>query len=323
VAACLPALVGSGDARVAFFAKRDLLGETGKPVEGLWTLKDAERILRKQLPGGGWRYPNPHAKESSPLQDYDQLETYRRLGQLVEQFGFDRSHQAISAAAEFLFRKQTDGGDFRGIYGRQYTPNYTAGIVELLAKAGYAGDPRIERAFRWLLAERQADGGWAIPFRTSKQRFQSKATHNAIRSPTTLEPDLAKPSSAMVTGVVLRAFAAHKDRRKSPEARKAAELLPPRFFRRDAYVDRGSPDYWERVTFPFWFTDIVSALDSLSLVNPALKKREVTHALSWLRGRQSKSGLFELRLLKTGDPMLKYWESLAVCRVLGRYQMAA
>jgi len=319
VNACLPALVGCADSRIAFFARRDLLGTEGEPIENLWVLDGARHILMKQLSSGAWRYPNPRAKELSPLQDYDQLETYRRLGQLVEQFGFDRSHGAIAAAAEFLFKRQTAEGDFRGIYGRQYTPNYSAGIAELLVKAGYGKDPRIGKAFRWLLSERQADGGWAIPFRTSNQKFMSRATHNAIRSLATLEPDHGKPSSAMITGVVLRAFAAHKDLGNSAEAHEAAELLPPRFFKRDTYIDRGAPEYWKRVTFPFWFTDIVSALDSLSLMRPPVRGKEVSAAVSWLRETRTRSGLFELRLLRTGDPALKYWESLAVCRVLKRY----
>jgi len=257
----------------------------------------------------------------SPLQDYDQLETYRRLGQLVEEYGFSRVHNAIEKAAEFLFERQTEAGDFRGIYGRQYTPNYTGGILELLVKTGYGQDPRVEKAFRWLLNVRQKDGGWAIPFRTSKAQFTSRATHHAIRAEEPLEPDLTRPSSAMVTGIVLRAFAAHERHRRSLAAHRAADLLHPRFFKRDTYIDRGTPEYWERVTFPFWFTDIVSALDSLSKLEPKpVFNAKVAQALLWLRGRQTKSGLFELNLLKTGDPMLRYWESLAVCRVLLRYQ---
>jgi hypothetical protein len=317
---CLPALLGCGDTRIVCFTRRDLLDEDSISIEELWNLESARQILRKQLPSGCWRYPNARAKEASPLQDYDQLETYRRLGQLVELFGFNKAHPAVERTAGFLFEKQTVIGDFRGIYGRQYTPNYSAGIVELLVKAGYRGDARIEKAFKWLVSMRQEDGGWAIPFRTSKKQFRSRATHKAIRSSETMEPDLTRPSSAMVTGVVLRAFVADRSRRRCYAARKAAELLPPKFFKRDNYIDRGTPEYWESVTFPFWFTDIVSALDSLSLLKPTpLFDDSVSEALLWLLNHQSQSGLFELRLLKTGTPMLKYWESLAVCRILRRY----
>jgi hypothetical protein len=273
------------------------------------------------MPEGSWRYPDPRAKQRSPLQDYDQLETYRRLGQLVEKHGMNRAHPAIELCAEFLFGKQTEEGDFRGIYGRQYTPNYTAGILELLIKAGYADDARTERVFRWLLSTRQEDGGWAIPLRTAGWNYQRGGTHSAIGSRATISPDPSRASSHLVTGVVLRAFAAHPEYRMRTEARNTAEFLTSRFFRRDAYVDRGAPEYWERVAFPFWFTDIVSALDSISLIGRTpIRNEETTRALSWLLKRQSANGLFDLKLLKTGDPMLKYWVALAVCRILKRYQ---
>ena len=309
-----------GDRAVSFFARRDLLGEDPGRVEALWELPYARSVLRRQLPQGHWRYPNPRARERSPLQDYDQLETYRRLGQLVEKCGMDRSHPAIRSAAEYLFGRQTEDGDFRGIYGRQYTPNYSAGITELLVKAGYGGDGRIVKSFRWLLSNRQDDGGWAIPFRTAAGRARGRVTHLAITSTTTAQPDRCRPSSHMVTGVVLRAFAAHESYRMVPEARAAALLLPPRFFRRDAYVDRGAPEFWARVTFPFWFTDVVSALDSLSLLGARpLHDGNVSRALSWLLRRQARDGTFALKLLKTGDPLLRWWETLAVARVFTRY----
>jgi len=313
-------LLNCGDPCISYFTKRDLTNENVGPIERLWELKGAKQILRKQSTGGLWRYPNPHAKEVSPLQDYDQLETYRRLGQLVEKYGMNGAHPAIERCAEFLFGKQTGEGDFRGIYGRQYTPNYSAGIMELLIKAGYEGDARIERAFRWLLAIRQEDGGWAIPLRTAKKNFLREANNSALKLTVAVPPDLSRPSSHLVTGVVLRAFAAHNRYRSSDEAQVAAELVTARFFKRDAYVDRGAPEYWGRVAFPFWFTDIVSAMDSISLLGRTpLRNQETEVALTWLLKRQMRSGLFDLKLLKTGDPLLGYWVALAICRVLRRY----
>jgi hypothetical protein len=36
----------------------------------------------------------------------------------------------------------------------QYTPNYSAAIMELLIKAGYSTDVRTEKGFQWLLSIR-------------------------------------------------------------------------------------------------------------------------------------------------------------------------
>jgi len=51
-----------------------------------------------------------------------------------------------------------------GFIGNQYAPYYTARDA-LLIKAGYADDPRIEKAFQWLLSMRQttAAGSSAVP----------------------------------------------------------------------------------------------------------------------------------------------------------------
>ncbi|MCL5068105.1 MAG: hypothetical protein M1368_07115 [Thaumarchaeota archaeon] len=312
-------LLNCGYLPIIFFTKRDVLNENPGPRQKIWDLESTKQILRKQLPQGSWRYPNARAKELNPLQDYDQLETYRCLGQLVEKCGMDRTHLAIQKAAEFLFTKQTEEGDFRGIYGKQYTPNYSAGIMELLIKAGYGNDARIGRGFRWLLAVRQSDGGWAIPLRTAKRNFRRGPT-SLLNSSVPIQPDFSCPSSHMVTGVVLRAFAAHGEYRNNDVAVAAADLLVTGFFKRDAYADRGGPEYWERVSFPFWFTDIVSALDSLSLIGRApMYNLEIENALKRLLTHQIENGLFKLKLLKSGDHLLKYWETLAITRILKRY----
>ena len=84
---------------------------------------------------GAWQYPGGGIAGHRASEDYDQLETFRNLGILVEKYGFDRRHPAIQAAAEYLFSKQTTEGDLRGIYGNQYSPNYSAAMMELLIKA--------------------------------------------------------------------------------------------------------------------------------------------------------------------------------------------
>ena len=140
-------------------------------------------------------------------ENYDQLETFRQLGILVEKFGFTRQHPSIERAATYLLSFQTDEGDLRGIYGNQYAPTYVGAILEVLIKAGYADDPRIAKALAWLLAMRQSDGGWAIPVRTVGVPFPEFI--DVERHPRPLAPDRSKPSSHLVTGMVLRAFAAH------------------------------------------------------------------------------------------------------------------
>jgi hypothetical protein len=157
-------------------------------------------------------------------------------------YGFNNANPVIAKAADFLFSFQTDVGDIRGILGMQYTPYYTAGILELLIKAGYADDYHTHKAFKWLNGMRQNDGGWAIPLRTQNKKLDIIAMNSQ-----TLEPDRSKPFSHLVTGVVLRAYATHETYCNSDEAKIAGKLLLSNFFKRDNYPDRSSPDFWLRL----------------------------------------------------------------------------
>jgi hypothetical protein len=86
---------------------------------------------------------------------------------------------------------------------------------------------------------RQDDGGWAIPTRTLGMSLNVMLT-----ACETFEPDRSRPSSHLVTGIVVRAVAAHPRHRHSAATRRAAELLKSRFFRRDVYPDRAAPSNW-------------------------------------------------------------------------------
>ncbi|MGZ4358534.1 MAG: prenyltransferase/squalene oxidase repeat-containing protein [Gaiellaceae bacterium] len=313
----VPLLVSSSNRAVSFFARRDLLGGNGEPVSELWRLPEARRILSKQNADGSWRYPGGKSHVRS-RENYDQLETFRRVGTLVEKLGFTREHPALERAAEFLFSFQSAEGDFRGIYGGQYAMTYVGAIAELLVKAGYGGDRRIAKACRWLLSMRQSDGGWAIPLRTADVPFSEFLDRE--RHPEPIEPDRSRPSSHLVTGMVLRAFAAHDAFRARVEVQQAGELLASRLYAKDAYGDRGAVGYWERVSFPFWFTDVVSALDTLTRLGFGMDTAAIPRALERLRSLQRADGTFALKLVRAKDRDLDQWICLAVCRSLARWQ---
>jgi hypothetical protein len=309
-----PALFSSESKVLHYFARRDLLDEKVESVESLWNLHEAERIVNRQQDDGTWEYPGGGKEHLRSKENYNQIETYRVLGQLVEKYGLHKGHPAIRRAADYLFSFQTEEGDFRGIYGNQYTPNYSAAIMELLIKAGYEEDVRIERGFRWLLSIRQSDGGWAIPSRTVGTKLVE-----GIMSADTIRPDLSKPFSHLVTGIVLRAFAAHEKYRKSSEVVTAGKLLASRFFKKDTYPDRQTPDFWTRFSYPFWFTDLLSSLDSLSLIGFSRDDQQIKKALEWLIAKHQENGVWNLSLLRAKDKELSLWISLAICRVFKRF----
>ncbi|MGC9517099.1 MAG: hypothetical protein ACP5C3_05290 [Methanomicrobiales archaeon] len=309
----LAALISSGNFAIEYFTRRDLLDEKVPSLKNLWEQKTPKRIIRKQQEDGSWKYPGGH-KHVRSAENYNQIETFRQLGELVEKYGFNRDHPSIEKAAEFLFKFQTDEGDIRGIYGNQYATTYSSAIMELLIKAGYQDDPRIHQGFNWLLVNRQKDGGWAIPLRTIKMKYS-----DALKLQKPLKGDPNKPFSHLITGMVLRSFAAHPTYRNAPEAWKAGKLLMSRFFQRDKYNDRQDKKYWESVSFPFWFTNIVTSLDSLYFLGFGTDEPQIQLGLNWLVGKQKKDGNFDLKLLMTRDKDLKFWITFAICRIFKRY----
>ncbi|MFC2156252.1 hypothetical protein ACFLT9_00305 [Acidobacteriota bacterium] len=301
--------------RVVFFTRRDLLGETMGDVSEFWRSKDAQRIIIRQKSDGRWEYPNPKERIRKK-EHYDLLETYRQLGYLVEYFGFDRTHSSIRLAKEFVFKYQSGEGDIRGIYWNQYSPNYTAGFLELFLKAGYSDDEEILKGLEWLLSIRQDDGGWTIPIRTTKGKI---STWSEDAPP--VQPDRTKRYSYMVSGVVLRAFAHHLDYREREEVKKAAELVLSRIFRRDYYPDRGTPEFWTKFSFPYWYTDLIAVLDPISRLGFKPDHPKVAEGIQWFRDNQEENGTWKLRLLKGEKYEQPHWMALNICRLLKMFYL--
>lgn len=300
-------LCESDNEAVCYFVVRDLLNQKVEPIDTLWMLKIPRQILRKQLPDGSWKYPGKTAWYTT---DYSQLETYRQLGFLVQMFGFNKSHPAIVKTAEYFFSNQSKAGDFRGIYATQYSPNYTAAIAELLILSGYDNDPRIQKVFDWLLSVRQGDGGWALPLRTQGRNLEAILDHK------TIEPDTSKPFSHLITGIVLRAFAAHPKYSQSQEAKVAGELLASRFFQKDVYTDLKSPSAWETFSYPFWNTDLISSLHVLSKIGFTKDDPQIQKAITWLLDRQTPDGLLDIHKNHDRYHNQSLWLTLAFCRSL-------
>lgn len=162
--------------------------------------------------------------------------------------------------------------------------------MELLIKADYENEHHILKGFDWLSSIKQDDSCWTMPFRTAGKNL------DALNSPDPIQPVKSKPFSHLVAGMVLRAFAAHPKYRKSESAEKAGELVISRFFKSDKYPDRRSGNFWERVSFPFWFMDIISALDSLYFLGFNRNNPQIKEALNFLSDKQNENGNFNLKI---------------------------
>ena len=92
----------------------------------------------------------------------------------------------------------------------------------------------------------------------------------------------------LVTGIVVRAGRSPR----TPDTRRAAELLKSRFFCRDAYPDRAAPSYWLTFFYPHWWTDLLSALDSLAEIGFPASDPDIARGEAWSISNQEPSGLW-------------------------------
>ena len=91
----LPPLQASENEALLYFVRRDLLGEGVEPIEVLWELPEVVKILNKQQKGGSWKYPGGK-KDIRSQQDYNQLQTYKVLMNLVEKYIYKTWWNTIS-----------------------------------------------------------------------------------------------------------------------------------------------------------------------------------------------------------------------------------
>jgi len=309
----LPYLLRTDDEALLFQIKRDLMGQrVGKAWE-LWDSPEVRKLETKQRPDGTWKYPG-RGSGVALGEDYEFYQTWKVLSMLVECYCMERSHPMVERAVEALLAKQTDEGDIRGIYGNQYSPNYTAAAIELAVKAGFARDKRVEKAFAWLIRVRQYDGGWAVPLRA----YPFISFRQAMVSDP-LPPVGSKPSSYWCTGVVLRAFAVKKDRARSREAHEAGEVLKKGFFRTEPYPDRSTADFWTKFTFPFQYNDLCSSLDVLSKLGFPGDDPDIVKAVGYFRERQGENGSFDLKLNLARGKDVGRWVTFSLCRSLARF----
>ncbi|MFX0106580.1 MAG: hypothetical protein ACFE75_13985 [Candidatus Hodarchaeota archaeon] len=308
----LSSLSSTKNKAIQYFIKRDLLEEEIEPIETIWEELYAQKIIRKQLVDGSWK---PTGKPSQYNENRHLWMVFKSLRELIPKYCLNKKHKCIRKAAEFIFRCQTEEGDIRGIYANQYMPNYMGALMELLNKAEFHDDQRIEKGFQWFLSMRHMDGGWGLPMLTKSLNLLE-----IYALPEPISPDKTKPSSHWLTGMVLRAFAAHPKYKNCKEAKEAGNLLISRFFQRDKYSSRQDKSYWFKFYIPFFWTDLLSALDTVSKLGFSKDEPKIKEGLQYFIKEQQSDGHWDLHfMMMKNDPDNSYWFDLEVCRVFKRF----
>ncbi len=91
-------------------------------------------------------------------------------------------------------------------------------------------------------------------------------------------------------------------------------------FKADKYNDRKAPSYWLKFQYPFWWTSLLTALDSLSYLGFDRRDAEIEQGLDWFLANQSLDGLWDpgYGSGKRAEGNRR-WVGLAACRVLKRF----
>jgi hypothetical protein len=130
--------------------------------------------------------------------------------------GIGREDPRVRELAEHVFSHQLADGSFplprEGMYSMM--PLQTALPLRGLAAAGYAEDPRAERAYDWLLDQRLDDGAWPVGVASGQKGYIA----GYRRLP-------GSPGCRANTTGALAALAFHPKRARSDDARRPLDLL--------------------------------------------------------------------------------------------------
>jgi hypothetical protein len=270
----------------------------------------AAEILALQHDDGSWRSGGEPIRMTAFAM--------ARLGYL----GFDNTHPSIARAAEYLFRQQLPDGAWplgkydakadgdRELSGKEHysmIPLQTAFPLRGLAAVGYACDPRAERAYGWLLAQRLPDGAW--PTGVSAGVYGGVGGYRRLAH--------SRWGCRSNTTAALICYALHPERRMSEPARRAIDHLLGRETR-DAYAlgvevarltgaetPRGFLTYFARF-------DLGLILDLCARVGISKDDPRVEDLMSYLLSLRGKYGLWEYR----DRPQISRWLTFDLTRSL-------
>jgi hypothetical protein len=282
----------------------------GDPLlTGLLALQGSDGAWRGS-PRGGWG-ANPLMNTTLAL---------LRLGWL----GYDAAYPAVRRGAEYLFSLQREDGAWPppgeepgeeeeedpAQDGYASRPLQTALPLRALAACGFAADPRAERGYRWLLAQRLPDGAWPTGI-TRGGGYGYVAGYRRMAH--------SRWGCRSNTTGALLCLAAHPRYYAGPEARRALDLLLGRETREVENVGfelarlLGAEPARGFITFYGRF-DLALLLDLCSRTGASREDERVRDLVRFVTGLQGEYGLWEYRR----QPQVSRWLTFDLLRSLTR-----
>ncbi len=279
----IPRLLREGSPSILARIRRDLIDDSEAPTpKEIWAYPAVKAWAKKMDKHGNFA-PKPAEKAVGSVRFAAVLANVRAIDRLADlgasEDGSAAAEPLRRTAGALLASQGADGGiadlalgETPTSRGKAVALHFQGWAVAAMARAGLDNDPRVQKAFRYLIERRQDDGGWA---------WRGVRTESA-----------ARPSSHLITGMVLRACASAPAWRTSRESRRAGELLATRFLQPDRYPDRKAPAYWELLSEPRFYTDVLDALDTVTAIGLGKENSGVRTAEAYIRSRQAKDGLW-------------------------------
>lgn len=237
--------------------------------------------------------------------------------------GLGKDHPAIQRGAQYIFSQQAPDGGFPLIsQGGQLDegeldedvkyhmiPLQTALPLLGLAWAGYATNPRAERAYEWLLKEELPQGGW--PSGRHKDQYIFAGGYRRLAH--------SKFGCRTNTTAAVSALALHPDRRTSRAAQRGLDLLLAHEHRQAHTLGfevariigveppRGGFTYFKRY-------DLAQILDLCWRIGASLEDPRVADNVKFVKALQGPYGLWEY----TRYPEASRWITFDLLRSLSR-----
>ena len=239
-----------------------------------------------------------------------------RLGYL----GFGPRHPAVARGAAYLFaRQQADGAWPLGRYAVVDGQDQGYSIISLqtslplraLAACGYASDPRCERAYEWLLAQRLPDGAWPTGI--------AAGTYGRVAGYRRLAHS-AWGCRSNTTGA-LACLALHPERCHSPEAQRALDLLLGRETHESYTLGFETAriigvEAARGFLTTFARFDLAQVLDLCWRVGASMDDERVAGLVEYVRALQGEYGLWEY----AAQPQASRWVTFDLLRSLTRLE---
>lgn len=317
-----PLLLADPSPSLRLLVLRDLLNrpEDDEEVRELKKLQEADPLILKLLAlqneDGSWR-----EGESGGAILGDIRLTAQAL-MALGYFGLGAEHSAVKRGAEYIFAQQQNDGSWPlaaqgamldGAYlsdiKYHMIPLQTALPLLGLAWAGYALDPRAEKAYDWLLKEQLPQGGW--PSGRHRNKYIFAAGYRRLAH--------SKFGCRTNTTAAVNALALHPKRRTNQAARRGLDLLLAHEHRQahalgfevariiGAERSRGGFTYFKHY-------DVGQILDLSWRIGASLVDERVADNVKFVTGLQGPYGLWEYQRY----PEVSRWVTFDLLRSLSR-----